>query len=580
MQPGSSVDRQASALLARLTLDEKIGQMVQVDMNAIKDKNDIAKYGFGSLLSGGNSDPADISPAGWARMYDDFQSYALKSRLAIPILYGVDAVHGHNNVDGAVIFPHNIALGATRNPALVERAARVTAAEVAGTGIDWTFAPCVTVPRNERWGRTYEGFGETPELASLMGAAYVRGLQGGKLSGRESVLACTKHFLGDGGTTDGIDQGDTRCDEATLRRIHLPGYVEAIRAGSATIMVSYNSWNGQKLHGHRQLLTDLLKGELGFRGFLVSDWAAIDQLPGDYRSDVEASINAGLDMIMIPNGPGQENNYVDFINHLKELVAAGKVPLARVDDAVLRILRVKLEMGLFKHPFGDKNLIAQVGSAAHRAVARECVRESLVLLKNQGRVLPLSRQATRIHVAGKCADDLGYQCGGWTIEWQGRTGQVVSNGTTVLQALRREVKPGTTVTFSTNGLGAAGASVAVVVIGEPPYAEMKGDRTDLTLAPEDVQAIRNCKQAGVPVVAVLFSGRPLIITDVLDQCDALVAAWLPGTEGAGVTDVLFGRHHPTGKLPCTWPRTMGQIPINVGDESYAPLFPFGFGLKY
>lgn len=324
--PGASADARAEEMLKRMTLDEKVGQMTQADMNALKDKADVQKYMLGSVLSGGESDPPDITPKGWAAAHDEFQRWALKTRLKIPLLYGIDAVHGHNNVDGAVIFPHNIGLGATHDPALVEKAYRVTAREVAATGIRWDFAPCVAVARDERWGRTYESFGEDPKLVATLGAAAVRGLQGERLSEVDSVVACAKHFLGDGGTTHGTDQGNTEVDEATLRKLHLPGYVAAVRAGVGSIMVSYNSWNGQKMHGNRRLLTDLLKGELGFSGFLVSDWAAIDQLSGDYKTAIAASVNAGLDMAMIPNGPGQKNNYAEFIGLLKALVAEGKVP--------------------------------------------------------------------------------------------------------------------------------------------------------------------------------------------------------------------------------------------------------------
>ena len=340
------ISRQVETLLSQMTLDEKIGQMTQVDMNGLKDKADIQKYFLGSMLSGGDSDPADITARGWLKACEEYQSWALKTRLKIPLIYGIDAVHGHNNVDGAVIFPHNIALGATHNPALVRKAARITALEVAGTGIQWAFAPCVAVAQNERWGRTYESFGESPDLVSELGVAAVEGLQS-RLPGGGSVLACAKHFAGDGGTFNGIDQGDTICDEAVLRKLHLGPYVAAIKAGVGSIMVSYSSWNGQKMHGLKYLLTDVLKGELGFQGFLISDYAAIDQLGSDYKSDIEKSINAGLDMVMIPNGPSQKNNYVEFIALLKELVNEGKVPPARINDAVRRILRVKCTIGLF-----------------------------------------------------------------------------------------------------------------------------------------------------------------------------------------------------------------------------------------
>lgn len=573
-------ERKAEELLKQMTLDEKIGQMVQADMNAVKDNADIQKYAFGSMLSGGDSDPSDITTKGWLKACQEYQSWALKTRLKIPLLYGIDAVHGHNNVDGAVIFPHNIGLGATRNSKLIEKAARAIAEEVSGTGMHWAFAPCVAVAQNERWGRTYESFGEDPQLAGVLGAAAVRGLQH-KLPQGNYVLACPKHFLGDGGTTDGIDQGNTECDEATLRKLFLAPYIPAIKAGAGSIMVSYSSWNGQKMHGNKYLLTDVLKGQLGFEGFLVSDWAAIDQLSPDYKKDVEQSINAGLDMIMIPNGPGQKNSYVDFINDLKELVAEGRVSQARMDDAVRRILTVKFAMGVFEHPYADPKLTASVGSAAHRKIARECVRESLVLLKNERHALPLSKRLKHIVVAGKAADDLGIQCGGWTITWQGKTGTVTSGGTTILSALRQEVGPDTQITFSPDGSNLGGADTVLVVVGEQPYAEMKGDRTDLTLASEAQDLIAKAKQSGAPVVTVLLSGRPLVLGPALGNTDAFVAAWLPGTEGQGVADVLLGKAKPVGKLSRTWPANNNQLGVTSRNSAAKDaLFPFGFGLSY
>jgi beta-glucosidase len=572
--------RQAEALLGRMTLEEKLGQMTQVDMKALKDKSDLKTYFIGSVLSGGDSDPADITAAGWAKAVEEFQSWAFRTRLKIPLLYGIDAVHGHNNVDGAVIFPHNIGLGATRNPELLEQAGRVTAQETAATGVRWTFAPCIAVAQNARWGRTYESFGEKPELAALLGVATIRGLQGDSLAQPTSVLACAKHFLGDGGTRDGVDQGNTECDEATLRQIHLPGYAAAIRAGVGSIMVSYSSWNGKKMHANKYLLSDVLKGELGFQGIVVSDWAAIDQLSGDYKTDIEMAINAGLDMVMIPAGPDRKNNYVDFIRLLKELVAENRVPQARIDDAVRRVLCAKFQLGLFEEPFADRRLLATVGSSEHRAVARDCVRQSLVLLRNTNSVLPLPKKLKRLHVAGKAAADLGMQCGGWTVAWQGRSGEVTHGGTTLLAAIRNTVSPGTEVTFSTNASGAAGADAVIAVIGELPYAEMMGDRKDLRLAADDVGLVRELKRTGIPVVTIVLSGRPLILGQVLDCSDALVAAWLPGTEGQGVADVLFGDYAPTGKLPCTWPRSMEHWSAQAVAGTEAPLFPYGFGLTY
>lgn len=579
-QPSLQSDAKARALLRQMTLEEKIGQMVQVDMNALKDKSDIQKFAIGSMLSGGDSDPADITPKGWLEACSEYQSWALKSRLHIPLIYGIDAVHGHNNVDGAVIFPHNIGLGATRDRALVQQAARIVAQEVAGTGIHWAFAPCVAVAQNERWGRTYESFGETPDLVSILGAAAVRGLQT-RLPEGNSILACAKHFVGDGGTQDGVDQGNTIGDEATLRKLFLPPYIMALQAGVGSIMVSYNSWNGQKMHGDKHLLTDVLKGELGFKGFLVSDWAAIDQLSPDYKTAIEKSVNAGLDMAMIPNGPGQKNNYVEFISLLKELVAEGRVPEPRIDDAARRILAVKFQIGLFEHPYAEPKLTAAIGSEAHRKVARQCVRQSLVLLKNDRHVLPLSKNLKRLVVVGKAADDMGTQCGGWTISWQGKPGNVIGGGTTLLSGIRQTVGHNSKVTFSPDGSDLADADAVLVVVGEQPYAEMKGDRQDLSLAADDLALIVKARKAGLPVITVLLSGRPLVLGEALEASDAFVAAWLPGTEGQGLADVLFGIAKPTGRLPRTWPRTNAQLGLaGSGPAPKDALFRYGFGLSY
>jgi beta-glucosidase len=362
-----------------------------------------------------------------------------------------------------------------------------------------------------------------------------------------------------------------------LRDIHMQGYVSTVRAGVGTIMPSYNSWNGVKASGSRRLLTEILKDEMGFEGFLISDYNAIDELPGDYKSQIEQSTNAGMDMFMIPE------RYQEFYALLLELAREGRVPAARIDDAVLRILRVKIAMGLLdknRSQLADRRLHRLFGSAEHRRVARECVRQSLVLLKNERRALPLAKNARRIHVGGRSADDIGNQCGGWTIDWQGKSGPVTTGGTTVLRAIQQAASPRTRVTHAADGTGARGADVGVVVIGETPYAEMMGDRTDLNLDPADVAAVENMKRAGIPVVVVLLSGRPMIIDKVLGRCDALVAAWLPGTEGQGVADVLFGDYRPTGKLSFSWPRSNDQIPVNVGDRNYNPLFKYGYGLTY
>ena len=577
----SAREAEAKALLARMTLDEKIGQMVQVDSAALKDKADVQKYFLGSVLSGGTSDPASGNTAqDWLNFVGEFQSHALQTRLKIPLLYGIDAVHGHNNVDGATVFPHHAGLGATHNPKLIEQAERVTAKEAAGTGMRWAFAPCITVPQDPHWGRTYEGYGDEPKLVSKLGAAATTGLQGKMLSAEpSSVLACAKHFVGDGGTTGGVDQGNTVCDEATLRAVHLPPYRAAIKAGVGSIMVSYNSWNAEKLHGQKHLLTDVLKGELGFRGFLVSDWAAIDQInTNDFKYCIERSINAGLDMIMIPNPPGKPNSYVEFIADLKELVAAGKVPQSRIDDAVLRILRVKYQMGLFESTAIDPALTASIGSPEHRAIARQCVRESLVVLKNEGRALPLAKNIKRLAVVGAAADDLGAQCGGWTVDWQGKHGNVTHGGTTILAAIRKTVSPDTQVTFSPDASDLQNADAVIVVVGEPPYAEGAGDRKELALSASDAALIAKAKAGGAPVVTILISGRPLILDSALNDSRAFVAAWLPGTEGQGVADVLFGDFKPTGKLPRVWPASNAHL--RSDDLDSIPLFKRGYGLTW
>ena len=581
-----TTDAKARALLSRMTLEEKVGQMVQANSGSLKDPSDVETYFLGSVLSGGSSDPKTGNGlVDWTDHYDNLQSRTQNTRLRIPLLYGIDAVHGHSNVLGATIFPHNIGLGCSRNPKLVENAARITALETRATGINWTFAPCVTVPRDERWGRTYEGFGETPELARMLGEAAVRGYQGNNLSDPTHILACAKHWIGDGATRYGtgrklkpdlqiLDRGDVTRSESELRRLHMAGYVGAIKAGVGTIMPSYNSWNGVKCSGSKRLLTEILKGELKFDGFLISDYDAIDEMPGDYKTQIETSANAGMDMFMV------STKYRELYALLLELVRENRVPLARIDDAVTRILRVKFAMGLMdgRSNLADRKLHETFGSAAHRQVARECVRETLVLLKNDKRVLPVSKKLNRIHVAGKSADDIGNQCGGWTISWQGKSGANTTGGTTILKAIQETVSPQTKITYSKEGADAAGADLGIVVIGETPYAEWMGDRQSLELAEEDVAVVEKMKQAGMPLVVILISGRPMIIDKVIDKADAFVAAWLPGTEGRGVTDVLFGDFKFVGKLSFSWPRSMDQIPINVGDSNYNPLFKYGHGL--
>jgi len=558
------------ALLAQMTLDEKIGQMTQADMKALKDGTEVRTFMLGSVLSGADSLPKPNEPATWVEMYDRYQSQALATRLGIPMLYGVDAVHGHGAVKGATIFPHNIGMGCTRDPAAVEAAARVTAREISGTGLDWNFAPCIAVARDERWGRTYESYGESPELAESLGAAAVRGFE--QATDGTAILATAKHFLADGGTLGGKDQGDAQISEEDLRRIHLPGYAAAIKAGVGSVMISYSSWNTQYMHGNKHLITDVLKGELAFGGFVVSDWQAIDRMaPGNYSDAIEIAINAGIDMIMVPNA------YRDFIARLKALVGAGRVTQARIDDACRRILKQKVRFKLWEKPFTDRALTAEIGSPAHREVARDVVRKSLVVLKNDKQTLPLKKEA-RVHVCGLRADNMGIQCGGWSVGWRGRRGDITP-GTTIRKAIEKVVGAAK-VDYSENAAGAEKADAVVVVVGEDPYAEGSGDRAKLELSPQDLALVDAAKRSGKPVVLVLISGRPLILGDVLDAAGAVVAAWLPGTEGDGVADVLFGAYKPTGKLSCSWPANMSQIPINVGDPRAAPLFPYGHGLSW
>ncbi len=583
-----SVEERVEDLLARMTLEEKIGQMTLVEKNSIK-VDDIDGLFIGGLLSGGGGYPRTNSAEAWAEMVDGFQQQALNTRLAIPIIYGVDAVHGHNNVKGAVIFPHNIGMGATRNPELVEQACAVTAVETAATGIYWDYAPVVAVVRDIRWGRTYEGYSENTDLVTQLGTACLRGLQDGDIY----VLGTPKHYVGDGGagwetsTTDNytIDRGVTQGDEAFLRTVHLPPYEAAINSGAMSIMVSYSSFGGMKMSAQQYLITDVLKGELGFNGFVVSDWKAIDEISTPYYDAVVTSINAGMDMNMVPY------DYTTFIKVMTDAVDAGDISMERIDDAVRRILRVKFMMGLFERPFSDPDLLASVGSDAHRAVARQAVSESLVLLKNDNEALPLAKDVAHIFVAGEAADDIGIQSGGWTIEWQGKTGNITA-GTTILDAIKDAVGNDVDVKFNrfgryNNANDDSGnpiqAEIGIAVVGEQPYAEGMGDDSDLSLSEPDLAMIARIRERVDTLIIVLISGRPMIISDTLDEADAFVAAWLPGTEGAGVTDVLFGDKPFTGTLPFTWPRTIDQLPFDFtnlatdGDDS--PLFPFGYGLR-
>lgn len=581
--PNLKIEQRVSDLLSRMTLDEKIGQMVQAERSALT-AEDVRDYGIGSILSGGGSQPTTgNTPTDWANMVDNFQEGAMSTRLGIPIIYGVDAVHGHNNVKDATIFPHNIGLGAANDLDLMKRVGQATAKEVRATGITYTFAPVLAAPQNIRWGRTYEGYSEDPKDTGKLGSALVEGLQGNPkdsdfLKGT-NVVSSIKHFVGDGLTEGGEDQGNvTEYTDEEIKK-HIKPYKEAIKAGARTVMVTYSSINGLKTHGDYHLITEVLKGELGFTGFVISDYNGPQQIvPDDFRESIKRSINAGIDLFMIPH------DWKRFISTAKELVQNDEVSMSRIDDAVTRILRVKFENGLFEKPYADRELVKQgVGLDEHREIAREAVRKSQVLLKNKNNILPLKKDGLNIFVAGKKADNIGYQAGGWTISWQGGSstgsGQPekdLTKGTTILEGIKEVAGPNTNVDYSVDGTGAKGHDVAVVVIGEPPYAEMYGDREDLGLLQEDIDLLNKVKDSGVPMVVLLQSGRPMIVTEEIKDWNAFVASWLPGSEGAGVADVLFGDYPFTGKLSFTWPRNMEQV--NNHDKVH-PLFKKGHSLK-
>ncbi|MER7663493.1 glycoside hydrolase family 3 N-terminal domain-containing protein [Streptomyces sp. NPDC096193] len=583
------VKKRVADLLSRMTLAEKAGQMTQAERNALRSQGDIAAYDLGSLLSGGGSVPTPNAPEAWAKMVDTYQLRAQATRFQIPLIYGVDAVHGHNNVIGSTIMPHNIGIGATRDPAVAASTGAVTAKEVRATGIPWDFAPCLCVTRDERWGRSYEAFGEDPALVTAM-ETVITGMQGapsGKdLARNDKVLTSAKHYVGDGGTEYGssstgsytIDQGITKVTRQELEAVHLAPFAEAVKRGAGTVMPSYSSLDvlgddqgPVKMHANAEMINGVLKDRMGFKGFVISDWQAIDQIPGDYASDVRTSVNAGLDMIMVPTA------YPDFHRTLQDEVTAGRIPEARIDDAVSRILTQKFALGLFEKPYADTTHLGSIGSAAHRAVAREAVAKSQVLLKNDGAVLPL-KPSQKVYVAGSNADDIGNQAGGWTISWQGSSGKITP-GTTILEGMKKAAPE--TVTWSKDASAPLeGHDVGVVVVGETPYAEGVGDvgnGHDLELSAADRAAVdKVC--AAMKCAVLIVSGRPQLIGDRLGDIDALVASWLPGTEGDGVADVLYGRKAFTGRLPVTWPKSAAQLPINVGDASYDPQYPYGWGL--
>ncbi|MDD9894528.1 MAG: glycoside hydrolase family 3 protein [Gammaproteobacteria bacterium] len=594
---------EVEALLSSMTLEQKIGQMTQAERQEISPE-EVREFHIGSVLSGGGSCPGNNRPADWISMCDAYWQASMQAdenHLAIPLLYAVDAIHGNANVLGATVFPHNIGLGACNEPELIEQIARITAREILATGVDWTFAPTLAVARNDRWGRTYESYSEDPAIVSSYSRHFVNGMQADL--GDEAVIACAKHWIGDGGTLHGIDQGETTASFEELEKIHMAPYLPALAAEVQSVMVSFNSWNGDKCHGHQFLVTEILKQRLGFDGIVISDWDGIDYLSDDPKEAIRLSVNAGIDMFMV------SVEWRDFIQNFRELLSQNLISMSRVDDAVRRILTVKYRFGLFNKPRPAARKFSndsQYGSAEHRRLAREAVRKSLVLLKNDNQILPLKKHE-RILVAGRNADNRGAQCGGFTVEWQGTTGNdSVEGGTSVWEAIKGI---SSAAEYSIDGQSADRSrhDVAIVVIGENPYAEGMGDiragddviieagsmirgkmnvlepyGSSLELAelhPQDLETITTIAEKGIPVVCVLISGRPLVVNAELEKSHAFVAAWLPGSEGQGVTDVLFGEHDFQGKLSFSWPKHKDQQQ-NVGQANYDPLFPYGFGMRY
>ncbi|GHA79122.1 glycoside hydrolase family 3 protein [Cognatilysobacter bugurensis] len=598
LAPDPRLEARIKALLAEMSVEDKVGQVVQGDLGSLTPE-DVRTYRLGSVLAGGNSDPGgryNSTGPEWLALADALYRASMDTsggRKPIPVLLGIDAVHGHNNVVGATLFPHNIGLGAAHDADLVRRIAQATAAELRTTGFEWTFAPTVTVPRDDRWGRTYEGYSEDPALVSRYATAVVEGLQGEVGSktflGPSQVVASSKHFIGDGGTFEGKDKGDTRVSEAELRDVHGAGHIAALKAGTQTVMASFSSWNGEKMHGNRSLLTDVLKDRLGFDGFVVGDWNGHGEVTGCTNESCPEALIAGIDMFMAPDS--WKGVYTNTLAQVK----SGKIPMQRLDDAVARILRVKLRLGLFDAGAPSERALGgefeRLGSAEHRALAREAVRKSLVLLKNNGSVLPLKPDA-RILVAGDGAGNVGKQAGGWTLSWQGTgtTRADFPNATSIWEGIEQAVKEGGgRAELSVDGTYKQKPDAAIVVFGEEPYAEFIGDVPNLAYQPgkgRDLALLQRLKAEGIPVVAVFLSGRPMWVNREINAADAFVAAWLPGSEGGGVADVLFRRadgtvaHDFTGTLPFSWPKTAVQTPLNVGQPGYDPLFPVGYGLSY
>ncbi|MCB1627411.1 MAG: glycoside hydrolase family 3 C-terminal domain-containing protein, partial [Xanthomonadales bacterium] len=598
MPVDAELEARVDALLASLTLEEKVGQIIQGDIASLTPE-DLRTYRLGSILAGGNSDPGgryNATPAEWLALADAFWAESMDSsdgRKAIPVLFGIDAVHGQSNIVGATLFPHNVGLGATRNVELIRQIGRITAIETRTTGMEWTFAPTVAVPQDDRWGRTYEGYAEHPEVVRVFAPAMVEGLQGmpgsPEFLDERHVMTSVKHYLGDGGTQGGRDQGDNIASEADLRDIHAAGYITAIEAGAQAVMASYNSYHGTKMHGHRALLTDVLKGRMNFGGFVVGDWNGHGQVAGCTPTDCLATYTAGLDLAMAPDS--WKGLYESTLAHARE----GRLPLDRLDDAVRRILRVKFRLGLFEAPRPSERALGGqfelLGSAEHRAVARQAVRESLVLLKNAAGLLPLDPRG-RILVAGDGAHDLSKQSGGWTLTWQGSgtTRADYPNADSIWEGLRDQIEAaGGEAELAVDGQFKQKPDAAIVVFGENPYAEFQGDLPNLAYRPgddHDLQLLRSLSEQGIPTVAVFLSGRPLWVNREINAAQAFVAAWLPGSEGGGVADVLLRnrdgavQHDFKGKLSYSWPRRADQSPLNVGQSDYDPQFAYGFGLSY
>ncbi|RRS07990.1 glycoside hydrolase family 3 protein [Pseudoalteromonas sp. J010] len=592
----ADLEAQIDALLAKMTLEQKVAQMIQPEIRSIT-VADMREYGFGSYLNGGGAFPYNnkhATPADWVKLAEALYKASIDDSLdgsTIPTMWGTDAVHGHNNVIGATLFPHNIGLGAANNPALIEKIAQITAKEVLATGIDWIFAPTVAVVRDDRWGRTYEGYSEHPDIVKAYSYAIVKGLQGAKnkdFLGDNRVISTVKHFVGDGGTVDGDDQGDNIASEKELIAIHAQGYVGGLEAGAQSVMASFNSWHGEKVHGSHYLLTQVLKARMNFDGFVVSDWNGHGQIEGCTNDSCAEAINAGIDIVMAPN------DWKALYHNTLAQVKNGEIAPARIDDAVSRILRVKLRAGLFDKPSpanralaGNSNLI---GAKSHRVVARQAVRESLVLLKNKDQLLPL-KPNQHILLAGDGAHNIGKQSGGWSITWQGtnNTNEDFPGATSIYDGIKLQAEAaGGTVTLSENGHFEHKPDVAVVVFGEDPYAEGHGDRATLEYKASDksdLALLKRFKQLGIPTVAIFISGRPMWVNPELNASDAFVAAWLPGTEGIGISDVILAdengqaKYDFTGRLSYSWPKTPTQI-VNFQDEHYDPLLPYGFGLSY